>query len=73
MKKCRYDNLGYWKNLEDCKYYHSGQICDEFLKDGKCKAVDTGWGRMKVVNDKNHANIYIKTWEGWGRCQQWAV
>ena len=37
LKKCRYDNTGFGKYQEKSKYYHSGQICDGFLQDGKCK------------------------------------
>ena len=36
-RKCRYDNRGYCKHKNMCLYYHSGQVCDEFLRDGKCE------------------------------------
>lgn len=37
-RKCRYDNRGYCKHLNNCTYYHGKQICDQFLTDGKCDA-----------------------------------
>ena len=37
-KKCRYDNKGYCKYQKMCRFRHSGTICDQFLKDGKCEA-----------------------------------
>ena len=37
-KKCRYDNRGYCKYLEKCKYQHSKHICDQYQKSGKCGA-----------------------------------
>jgi hypothetical protein len=36
-KKCRYHNKGYCKYQNKCKYYHAGQVCDEFLRNGKCE------------------------------------
>ena len=36
-RKCPYDNRGYCKHKNMCLYYHSGQVCDEFLRDGKCE------------------------------------
>ena len=36
-RKCRYDNRGYCKHKNMCLYYHSGQVCEEFLRDGKCE------------------------------------
>ena len=37
-KKCRYDNKGYCKYLENCKYQHFAHLCDQYQKDGKCGA-----------------------------------
>ena len=31
-KKCRYDNRGYCKYLEKCKYQHFEHICDQYQK-----------------------------------------
>ena len=38
-KKCRYNNRGYCKYWEKCKFQHFTQICDQFLKDGKCEGL----------------------------------
>ena len=38
QKKCRYDDKGYCRNEDGCKYKHFGQICETFLKDAKCEA-----------------------------------
>ena len=35
-KKCRHNNFGYCKMKSECIYYHSDQICDKFLANGKC-------------------------------------
>ena len=40
-RKCRYDNRGYCKHKNMCLYYHSGQVCEQFLRDGKCETVKT--------------------------------
>ena len=34
--KCRYDDKGYCKYQKKCKFQHSGKMCDQLLKDGKC-------------------------------------
>ena len=36
-RKCRYDNRGYCKHKNMCLYYHSGQVCEQFLRDRKCE------------------------------------
>ena len=38
QKKCRYDDKGYCRNENRCKYQHFAQICEKFLTDGKCEA-----------------------------------
>ena len=35
--KCRYNDKGYCYYKNKCKFYHSDQICEPFLKEGKCK------------------------------------
>ena len=35
-KKCRYDNKGFCKFQEKCKFFHSGKICEKYIKEGKC-------------------------------------
>ena len=36
-RKCSFQNRGFYKFKEDCEYRHSEIICEEYLKDGKCK------------------------------------
>ena len=38
QKRCNYDDRGYCRNGNGCKYQHFAQICENFLKDGKCEA-----------------------------------
>ena len=40
-KKCRYEDKGYCKYKSNCKFYHPGQICEKFLRDGKCESGQT--------------------------------
>ena len=37
VMKCRYDNTGFCKYQGGCKYYHSGQVCEQHIKGGKCE------------------------------------
>ena len=34
--RCRHHNKGYCKFKNECKFAHPGQVCGNFLKDGKC-------------------------------------
>ena len=43
-RKCRYFNRGYCKYKENCKYYHSPNICEEYQENGIC-AKDRCWYR----------------------------
>ena len=35
-RKCRYNNTGYCKMNQECKFLHSEIICEQFLLDGHC-------------------------------------
>ena len=37
VKRCRYDNGGYCKYQNRCKFKHFQTVCEMFLKDGKCE------------------------------------
>ena len=36
LKRCSYNNRGYCKYQNGCKYIHYEQVCEKFLRDGKC-------------------------------------
>ena len=44
-KCCRYHKRGYCKYNDSCKYYHSEEICKQFLLDGKVN-------KQNIKNDK---------------------
>ena len=35
-KRCRYNNKGYCRYQNECKFRHFEKVCEKFLKDGKC-------------------------------------
>ena len=55
-KKCRYDNKGYCKYLENCKYQHFAHLCDQYQKDGKVARSDT----QESVNTGNMIHKDVK-------------
>ena len=36
-KRCRYNNKGYCKYRNKCRFEHTTKVCEVFLKDGKCE------------------------------------
>ena len=38
QNKCRYFNRGYCKFKENCRFFHSSVICEDFLEIGICKS-----------------------------------
>ena len=36
IKRCRYYNVGFCKMNNDCVFYLSDEVCDQYLKNGKC-------------------------------------
>ena len=54
MKICRYFNRGYCKYKNKCRFVHSQNICEEYLKNEKCGA--------KVCTDRHPKKCrWIKT------------
>ena len=37
VKKCRFNNTGYCKYQNECRFKHSENVCETYLRDGKCE------------------------------------
>ena len=36
LKRCRFNNPGYCKYQNECRFRHSKTVCENYLRDGKC-------------------------------------
>ena len=36
QKRCRHNNLGFCKMGTNCVYYHTDEVCEQYLTNGKC-------------------------------------
>ena len=37
VKRCRFNNTGFCKYRNECRFRHSENVCENFLRDGRCE------------------------------------